>query len=254
MKDIVEPFPFEWIALVPAHTGSYASKLQVMESVRKQVGAAARNAVAALPSALLDVAEDALDQTARLWEHATRGSPSGARDDVHRLLEQALDTLHEARRLMTRTPERIESWITGLGGETGVTPPSTARPDLAERMPTAASAERRNRRLEELRAQLSSGKNDVWFTRTQAFARERGIAPPVGIWDMAKHVELKFAVRMRDQALRNEVIVIDRDPCEPVVPGGPSCATLLPEFLPPGARLTVIVRSGTRYDFEGDRS
>ncbi|MFC0622789.1 DddA-like double-stranded DNA deaminase toxin [Kribbella deserti] len=52
---------------------------------------------------------------------------------------------------------------------------------------------------------------------------------------LSSHVEVKFAMRMRDENLTDEFIVINNWPCE----GPVSCDKNLKYFLPPGARLTV---------------
>jgi hypothetical protein len=236
-------------------------------STREQVAAAARAVAASLPLDLIDAAEDALDETATLWDHATDGSPSPARDEVHHLLEVAKDDLHGVRMVLRQVPDRIESWITGLGGYAlADSPPATTTAP-----PTVAPAERA-RRLEQVRRAMSppvhraralgawirpdgtvdhltSGQATEWFERTQQWAREHGYAPPYGTWWLSVHIEMQFAIRMRVLGLRDETILVDRRPCEPARPGQDSCDTLLGEWLPPGARLTVIDQAGNRYTY-----
>ncbi|WP_086820847.1 DddA-like double-stranded DNA deaminase toxin [Allokutzneria sp. NRRL B-24872] len=245
-------------------------------SIRSEVVAAARAAVAMLPVGLVDVVEDAIDAAAIHWQHATQGGRDSAIEEVHATFEAAKDDLHALRQLMLQVPVRVEAWIVGLGGR--------ALSDVAStdaRTADSVTPAERARILESARAVLTPGVpgaralgkwvasdgsvHDLssgpgpWFGPTQDWARERGHAPPAGIWMMARHIELQFAVRMRAMVKRrpagagplHETIAIDRSPCEPVVPGGQSCDTLLPLFLPPGSSLTVLVEDGSRYTYQG---
>lgn len=59
---------------------------------------------------------------------------------------------------------------------------------------------------------------------------------------VSKDIELKYALRMRDSGLKDEIIVINK-------PDGPcaeeyGCDSLLPRFLPPGSSLTVCWPNG----------
>lgn len=79
---------------------------------------------------------------------------------------------------------------------------------------------------------LVSGKNDQYYRKADELAKELDIPPPMA----TSHVELKFAMFMRERGLKNESIVINNPPCSE---GGLSCNTLLKDFLPAGARLTI---------------
>lgn len=103
---------------------------------------------------------------------------------------------------------------------------------------------------------LSSGKDDEWFDKVRQVS---ATFPPNqrAAVRLARHLEVKFAVRMREQGLREETIVIDR----PVCGLGPTdstlpftCDKLLPRFLPPGAQLTVVEHDGTRRTYRGEAS
>ncbi|WP_344871926.1 DddA-like double-stranded DNA deaminase toxin [Allokutzneria multivorans] len=241
-------------------------------SIRSDLIAAVRAAVSGLPFELVDAAEEAIDSAATHWQHATLSGLDDAVDEVHFRFEAAKDDLHAVRSLLAQVPIRVEAWIVGLGGRAlpgapsaaaEVTPAERARV-LERQRATLTPGAPGTRALGKWVApngtvhELSSGPGE-WFGPTQEWARERGHAPPVGMWMMARHIELQFAIRMRAM-LRSrsasagplhETIAIDRPPCQPVVPGGQSCDTLLSLFLPPGSSLTVLVEDGSRYTYQG---
>lgn len=74
--------------------------------------------------------------------------------------------------------------------------------------------------------------------------RERLGIPPVTI---VSHVEVKFAMFMRDRSLRNETIYINNVPCK----GLQSCSRYLESFLPRGSSLTVHWPDSEPRTFEG---
>lgn len=63
----------------------------------------------------------------------------------------------------------------------------------------------------------------------------------------AADVELKFAMRMRREGIMRATIVINHVPCK----GRFGCTELLPEFLPPGAQLTVHGADGFSAIYQG---
>lgn len=63
----------------------------------------------------------------------------------------------------------------------------------------------------------------------------------------ATHVEIKFALFMRERGLRNETIYLNNDPCK----GPASCRRWLGSFLPPGAKLTIHWPDSAPEIFEG---
>ncbi|MGW0432339.1 DddA-like double-stranded DNA deaminase toxin [Micromonospora sp. NPDC003197] len=65
----------------------------------------------------------------------------------------------------------------------------------------------------------------------------------------AADVELKFAMRMREDKIQEAKIVIDRRPCAGVL----GCDELLSRFLPPDAVLTVYWPEGNRTYRGGHR-
>ncbi|GAA4023163.1 hypothetical protein GCM10022247_54330 [Allokutzneria multivorans] len=127
-------------------------------SLRSEVAAAARAAVARLPLGLVDLAEDAVDAAAIGWDYATNSSVDPARDDVHRLLEAAEDNLRAVRLVLRELPARSEAWIAGLGGDT--TEPTFFFPSSKTDPIERAHAERHGRRptrVRNRRRQCGSG-------------------------------------------------------------------------------------------------
>lgn len=74
-------------------------------------------------------------------------------------------------------------------------------------------------------------------------ARRLGLRP----MSNTSHVEIKFALFMRERGLRDETIYINNRPCE----GEASCPEWIESFLPKGARLTVHWPGGGPWTFTG---
>jgi hypothetical protein len=74
-------------------------------------------------------------------------------------------------------------------------------------------------------------------------ARRLGLRP----MSNTSHVEIKFALFMRERGLRNETIYINNRPCE----GEASCPEWIEYFLPKGAKLTVHWPGGGPWTFTG---
>jgi hypothetical protein len=108
--------------------------------------------------------------------------------------------------------------------------------------------------------ELTSGNRDRWHTLAADFARQRGWSRGSSVLGLTRHVEIKFAMRMREMdatrrpgdPLLEETIVIDRPPCGVGSTVDWTCETRLPDFLPPGASLTVIDRAGNQYTYRGN--
>lgn len=69
---------------------------------------------------------------------------------------------------------------------------------------------------------------------------------------VSKHIELKYALRMRDSGLKDETIVINKPdgPCE----NGYGCDRLLPRFLPAGSTLTVCWPGGNSRTYKASET
>lgn len=67
-------------------------------------------------------------------------------------------------------------------------------------------------------------------------------------------MEVKIALAMRDQQLRNETVVMDRPVCGTLEADQAdpfTCDKYLSRFLPPGARLRVVQPDGTVNEYTG---
>ncbi|MCP3802278.1 hypothetical protein NLX83_23695 [Allokutzneria sp. A3M-2-11 16] len=228
-------------------------------SIRAEVAATARAAVAELPLDLVDVAEDALDETATTWDHATEGSPDLARDEVHGLLETAKDNLRAVRRRLRQLPARVESWITGLGGALAAVVEPPGEPSIAElveraradlpppvpkRQPSKTQKITHGRLLDEhgvIVGRLVSG-TDTDSAEADRLITDAGFRQQLGI---ALHVELKALVRMRAGGQRHTTLLINNVPC----PGPFGCDKMLPRLLRPGESLTVYGPEGYRSTY-----
>lgn len=82
----------------------------------------------------------------------------------------------------------------------------------------------------------------------EALAARKGLGrqPPAKL-AITSHVEVKFAIQMRERGLRDETIVINKPPCT----GGAGCDDMLPYFLPDGATLTVYGPDGFKKTYRG---
>jgi hypothetical protein len=229
----------------------------------REVIAAVRAAVAEPPLAQLDDAEDALDEFATQWEHATSASHDPARDEVHALLENAKDKLRAVRIQLNQVPSYVESFIAGLGGAVeDDSPPVASEPatrpsmdDLVERAradlpPPVSTMKDGSRRTTHGRLldadgtfvdRLISGRDNQTGAVDRLLA-EAGSRRPLGI---AVHVELKALLWMRERGRRSAILVQNNIPCT-----GPfGCDELLPEILRPGETLTVHGPDGYRKTF-----
>ncbi|MGX7825859.1 DddA-like double-stranded DNA deaminase toxin [Actinokineospora sp. 24-640] len=106
---------------------------------------------------------------------------------------------------------------------------------------------------------LVSGNRDQWFVAAADYGRERGWVKGRAVLGLARHIEVKFAMRLRDRHDRrrpgdpplSETIVIDRPPCGTAAPAEWTCDATLADWLPPGATLIVIDRDGNRHIYRG---
>jgi hypothetical protein len=82
---------------------------------------------------------------------------------------------------------------------------------------------------------LASGE-DEYQRRAAAWVKQLRLGPPPHSLLIDSHVEVKFAMMMRERGLRDETIVINNPPCG----GDWGCDKALEDFLPPGANLKVV--------------
>lgn len=104
--------------------------------------------------------------------------------------------------------------------------------------------------------ELISGR-DQYTPKVDEVADEKKIGPDPYRLGVAKHVETKFAVLMRERGLTDESITVNNRPC----PGELGCDETLPLFLPARSSLTVYAPDdfkktyrSTETDQEGPRS
>ncbi|TDU87568.1 nucleic acid/nucleotide deaminase of polymorphic system toxin [Kribbella voronezhensis] len=91
---------------------------------------------------------------------------------------------------------------------------------------------------------LASGEHDE-FEDVRDFLRGKGLLPPKGNVTTPSHVEVKFAMRMRQRGLMHETIIVNKLPCT----GKWGCERFLRYILPPGATLTVFGPDGFKRTY-----
>jgi hypothetical protein len=98
---------------------------------------------------------------------------------------------------------------------------------------------------------IRSGRGDVWHDRAVEFAGATQDPAQRRARTLGTHMEVKMAMRMRDQGLTQETIVVDRPVCGRLTGGRFTCHRQLPWFLPAGTTLTVVERDGTVSHYQG---
>ncbi|MFF0264694.1 DddA-like double-stranded DNA deaminase toxin [Kribbella sp. NPDC004536] len=76
---------------------------------------------------------------------------------------------------------------------------------------------------------------DEWRDKADRFAVAEKIGEAPHLLQITSHVEIKFAMFMRERGLRRATLVINNRPC----PGEAGCDEMLKDFLPKGAALTI---------------
>ncbi|WP_436499588.1 DddA-like double-stranded DNA deaminase toxin [Actinokineospora sp. HUAS TT18] len=187
-------------------------------------------------------------------------------------LGAAREAIDHAFQMIDRAISALERYTSQLIGGATSSPTSVGINEPSRRTGRATTLDEARRRLapplpggrtvgawidkDGVEHELVSGNRDEWFTAAAQFARERGWAKGRAVLGLARHVEVKFAMRLRatwrpGQPPPNETIVIDRPPCGVLAPGDWTCDATLDDWLPPGATLTVIDRDGHRYTYRG---
>ncbi|WP_112243907.1 DddA-like double-stranded DNA deaminase toxin [Kribbella monticola] len=119
---------------------------------------------------------------------------------------------------------------------------------LAERLPVRKPGDKTRgvwRDKDGIEHDLISGRHEDDFHAAQRHAERLGLVrAPHGL-STAADVELKFAMRMRRENIKQAEIVINNYPCE----GQLGCDELLDQFLPPGAILTVHGPAGFKQTY-----
>lgn len=94
---------------------------------------------------------------------------------------------------------------------------------------------------------LVSGNDDYQRQADELAARKGLSRPSPAKLAVTSHVEIKFAMMMRQRGMKNATIVINKQPCT----GGTGCDDLLPHFLPDGGTLTVYAPDGFKRTYRG---
>jgi hypothetical protein len=107
------------------------------------------------------------------------------------------------------------------------------------------------------RYRLLSGPDDDphgLVRKAEELVRQHLPAASGGAVSLARHVEVKVAMRMRETGDDQEVVVVDKKVCgrsPDTVDQRYSCDRYLSFFLPTGSILTVIEHDGTRVEYRG---
>jgi len=87
--------------------------------------------------------------------------------------------------------------------------------------------------------------DDPYYQQVVDFMRQHRIGRQDADPMVASHVEVKFALFMRERGLKHETIVVNKIPCD----GDFGCDTLLDKFVPPGGTLTVFGPGGFKQTY-----
>lgn len=183
-------------------------------------------------------------------------------------LDAAANSCDESARNAIEVRQKARDWAMSMVGNSGggstfrptggipgppSAPQSPSAPDprgqaIVRRLPIRKDNEGPTRGLwiglDGKESPLVSG-NDRYQQMADEHARKIGLRPV----DNARHVEIKFAMFMRERRLRDETIYINNRPC-----AGPwSCRKWLKKFLPPGARLTIHWPDSGPETYEGEQ-
>lgn len=189
-------------------------------------------------------------------------------------LDAAATACDAAARQATNAHQRARNWAmamvghVGAGGGNGGTPGHPARgPGGLGNEPTVGNP-KSDPRAQAIIRRLPVRENDEGKTRGFWFGSDGRESPLVSGRDRfqdeadkiareqlriprtttTSHVEVKFAILMRERGLLNETININNKPCE----GRWSCRVWLPKFLPPGSKLTIHWPDSPPEIFEGE--
>lgn len=237
-----------------------------------------------MPSELQRVAQDlvtcldqmpavaaALDSRARRCREAAAylagfGSVNPASQMAALQLEAAARACEEAGHHAMTAHRRARSWAAEMirGGAQGSSAPTSDRPAGGEVKAHPGrgnpGAQRTIRDRLPARPDPLAKTHGIWFgsegedvdlisgydhhSDQADRVREQLGLPPLTI---VSHVEVKFAMFMRERGLRSETIYINNVPCK----GLRSCSRYLESFLPKGSRLTVHWPDSEPRTFEG---
>jgi hypothetical protein len=203
------------------------------------------------------------DPAASGYRATTAGSSQQETTDLAALCGLAHRQIRETGELVAQCESTVQAIIDRLAGDdimSAALPATHAPDDALPRGRPGAKAEGRWRNSEGEDVVLRSGRGDPWWAVAEQFARDRGLIgrESRASLDLSKHIETKLAMRMRDaseRCRRHEVVRVDREVCGTLPhqqEWSLTCDKMLPMYLPPGARLTVVEPDGRRRTYVGD--
>jgi hypothetical protein len=86
---------------------------------------------------------------------------------------------------------------------------------------------------------------DQYREMADRLAVEKNLGDPPHTLAISSHVEIKFALMMRDRGLKHETIAVNKKPCD----GDLGCDQMLNRFLPQGGTLTVYGPAGFKQTY-----
>ncbi|WP_158684574.1 DddA-like double-stranded DNA deaminase toxin [Amycolatopsis orientalis] len=204
-----------------------------------------------------------IGEVTALWGQAVEGTHDPAAAQLPALAETLTTGVGECH----AATGRAEQLLTGYLGTLGVAEPTgKPPPDPPARAERVAQARARVGRAEVAGGQaqgewvrsdgssvpVASGRGDDGYESAARFVAEGHAPRPAA--RLATHIEVKIAMAMREQGLRDETVVIDRQVCgtrefDREAPF--TCDKYLARFLPPGARLRVEQPDGTVSEYTG---
>lgn len=226
------------------------------------------------------------DGTSTIFQQTLAGSHD---PEVETLLGQCVEAraaFTEIHQTFGQARDRVQGIITRLRGEGGpaspppltspaATPPPASRTEAAS-VPLPVDRDRVEQVRGELRRSPNGAQTTGWWLHqdgsrkrvlsgpdtdpngqvSKAESLIRGHLPPQlhGAVSLARHVEVKVAMQMRECGATHEVVVIDKEVCGRTPRTADwiyTCDKYLPFFLPMGTTLTVIEHDGTRVDYSG---
>ncbi|WP_410621676.1 DddA-like double-stranded DNA deaminase toxin [Amycolatopsis sp. cmx-8-4] len=221
--------------------------------------------LAQLPSDALEQASQNLGDAHTRIEEVSRGSADPGLRSAADLLAQALvlarvvgEGVAESRRLLQEYLDRLGP-ATSQPTRPAVTGPSLslgervrqARRRVGRRDDGVVPARGEWVRSDGWTVRMASGPGDDHFSAARRFI---GSHLPGPVARLATHVEVKVAVRMREEHLSQETVVMDRGVCgtRPFDSHRRiTCDKFLPALLPPGAVLRVVQPDGTIREYQG---
>lgn len=230
-------------------------------SLVTEVAATLSDIVDRLPITTVTEIRARLDQVVVLLSATADGSDSTPLIDAVvmfvRAREAATDLLHE----LQAAADHVDAYRTALlgsvpGAVTSARPIATVSPadpsGLLDHLPGWSPGAKTHGYWVDsagIRHGLLSGKHEEWYHQANQHAAQLGLVPPGWSMSIASHVEVKFAMRMRQNRIRKATIVINKIPC----PDRFGCHRNLAKFLPDGAELTVYGPDGFQHTYRGGR-